>query len=68
MHTLRHVSINVCGRMRNSASTFMYTNKLEIIIRYEHATVRWYTLSYGEGVQKSCTCLYVRHKLDEGYM
>ena len=37
-------------------------------IRYEHATVRWYTLSHDEGVPKVCTCLYVRHKLDVRYM
>ena len=49
MHTLRHVSINVCEIQQVRLCTL---NKLEILIRYEHTTVRWYTLSYGEGVQK----------------
>ena len=50
MHTLRYVSTNVCGRMRKSASTLVYAvyvgDKLQT--RYEHATVRWHTLSNEE--------------------
>ena len=37
-------------------------------IRYEYATVRWYTLSYDKLVPKFCTVLYVLHKLDVRYM
>ena len=47
MHTLRYVSTNVCGRMRNVASTLVYAEYVidKFETRYEHATVRWYTLS-----------------------
>ena len=70
MHTLRYVSTNVCERMRNSASTLVYAAYVrdKFSIRYEHATVRWYTLSYGEEVPQFCTFLYVRHKLDIRWM
>ena len=77
MHTLRYVSTNVCGRMRNLANTLVYAEYVrdKFETRYEHATVRWYTLSYGEQIPKFCACiknlqrmptycLYVRHKLD----
>ena len=39
----------------------MYAEKVRdtFIIRSEHATVRWYTLSYGKMVPKLCTVLYV---------
>ena len=36
-------------------------------MRYEHATLLWYTLSYGEEDPKLSTCLYVRHTLDVWY-
>ena len=36
MHTLRYVSTNVCGRMRNSASTLMYAEY--VIHRFKHVT------------------------------
>ena len=77
MHRLRYVSTNVCGRMRNSASTLMYVGYVrhKFLTHYEHATVHWYTLSLGEEIQKFCACiknrqrmltywLYVRHKSD----
>ena len=77
MHTLRYVSTNVCGRMRNSASTLVNVEYVghTFSTNYEHATERWYTLSYGEEIQIFCACiknrqrmptyyLYVRHKLD----
>ena len=37
-------------------------------MRYEHAKVRWYMLSYDKVVPKFCIVLYVWHKLDVRYM
>ena len=77
MHTLMYVSTSVSGRTRNSASTSAYHEYVrdKLYTRYEHATVRRYTLPYGEDITKFCVCiknlqrmptycLYVRHKLD----
>ena len=46
-------------RMRNSASTFVYAEYVrhKFQTRYEHATVRLYTLSYCEVIQKKCACI-----------
>ena len=56
MHTLRYVSTRVCGRMRNSSSTLVYAEYVRDKF-YEHATERWYTLSYGEEIPKFCVCI-----------
>ena len=36
MHKLRYVSTNVCGRMRNSASTLMYAGYVRH--KFKHVT------------------------------
>ena len=48
MHTLRYVSNSVWDR-----TTIHQADKFRdaFSIRYEHATVRWYTLSYDKVVQ-----------------
>ena len=37
MHTLRYVSTNICGCMRNSAITLVYADMLEIGFKYVKA-------------------------------
>ena len=39
MHTLRYVSINVCERMRNSASTLMYADYVRHKLRTRYSTL-----------------------------
>ena len=54
--------------MRNHQVRWCTLNKFEIRVRCEHATVCYCTLSYGKGVSKFGTHLYVRHTLDVRYM
>ena len=62
MHMLRYVSTDVCGRIRNSASTLVY--KLEISFKYVTNRLQYSGLSCNtaKGSKNVCTCLYVRHK------
>ena len=77
MHTLMYVSTSVCGRMRNSASTLVTLNTLEISLKHgtntlQYIGIRCYTAKRSQNFvfalkknQRMPTyCLYARHKLD----
>ena len=56
MHTLRNVSTNICGRMRNSASTLVYAEYARDRFKYVTNTLQYVGIHNGS---KNCVHAYM---------